>query len=293
MRAHALIKARSWGILAVALLVTSTAHAEVEAYASCEREPTESDISAAKGAYEAGEVSFQEADYERAILYWEDAFRRDCTAVKLLLNLARAYELSGDHPRAVRALRTYVERRPDAKDRSSVEKRIAKLEETIAEKQSEAQPAPPVTDDAEPDADEAPANVAEQTASDEAAPPRRPLWPIFVTGGGVVVALLGHGLYQVGEQEREDKAGELGCDLTTEECPTNALSEEVNVTGQDKRNAGASVAVVGHLAGISGGVLWWILWTRAKHDRPSADLARMVTPIVSPNYQGLSISGRF
>ena len=60
----------------------------------CEGKPSETDVAAAQGAFQAGKVSFDEADYQRAINYWEDAFRRDCTATALLLNLARAYELN-------------------------------------------------------------------------------------------------------------------------------------------------------------------------------------------------------
>src|SRR5690606_6759565 len=86
-------------------------------YPACDREPTAAEINGAKGAYGAGQASFNEADYGRAILYWEDAFRRDCTASKLLLNLARAYELSSKKDHAVLALETYLERRPEAPDR--------------------------------------------------------------------------------------------------------------------------------------------------------------------------------
>src|SRR5690606_30218440 len=39
------------------------------AYPECTKTPTESEISAAKGAFEAGQVSFHEGDYERAVLY--------------------------------------------------------------------------------------------------------------------------------------------------------------------------------------------------------------------------------
>src|SRR5690349_10792349 len=44
-------------------------------YADCAREPSEADLTAAKAAFQAGNVSFNEADYPRALLYWEDAFR--------------------------------------------------------------------------------------------------------------------------------------------------------------------------------------------------------------------------
>ena len=68
--------------------------------------PSDSDVTAAKGAFQAGNVSFNEADYDRAILYWEDAYRRDCTATLLLQHLGRAYEGLGNLEQAVIALRT-------------------------------------------------------------------------------------------------------------------------------------------------------------------------------------------
>src|SRR5687768_5293342 len=83
-------------------------------YPPCDRAPTENETTAAKHAFQAGNASFDEADYTRAITYWEDAYRRDCTAHLLLLNLARAYELDGQKERAIVSLQTYLERSPDA-----------------------------------------------------------------------------------------------------------------------------------------------------------------------------------
>ena len=47
----------------------------------------------------------QRGDYATAITYWRDAYRRDCTAHALLLNLARAFELKGDRAEAVNVAR--------------------------------------------------------------------------------------------------------------------------------------------------------------------------------------------
>src|SRR5262245_50497185 len=96
----------AWLVLAALFPVPGQARAEekTKEYPDCKRKPTEADGSAAKGAFQAGKVSFDEADYSRAIEYWEDAFRRDCTANGLLQNLARAYELNGQKRQAVIAL---------------------------------------------------------------------------------------------------------------------------------------------------------------------------------------------
>lgn len=292
MRHHLKTVSCALGLALAILAHGATARAEAQPYPSCERDPTESDISAAKGAYEAGQVSFQEADYERALLYWEDAFRRDCTAVKLLLNIARAYELSGDLEAAINALQTYLDRRPDAKDRSSVEKWISNLQQRV-EKQQE-----PI----EEDGDEAEADSEEDEAAapapvDDAPPPaevKRPSWPVWLTAGGIVVALTGHGILARGEQLRQDKAEEVGCDLAANECPSDAARDEANAAGEDQRATGAGVALVGHLAGITGGIIWWALWVNPPKAKTAQHTPKtLLQPVLSPGYQGLSVSGKF
>ncbi|HEX3595043.1 MAG TPA: hypothetical protein VHU80_08080, partial [Polyangiaceae bacterium] len=97
------VRLSSWFIAASLSLAPALASAEdaPRPYPACDRTPTQGDVSAAKGAFDAGNGSFNEADYDRAITYWEDAYRRDCTAHPLLLNLARAYELNGQKQHAV------------------------------------------------------------------------------------------------------------------------------------------------------------------------------------------------
>src|SRR5215831_7800867 len=93
----------------------------------CTTAPTDADRKAAQGAFAAGQGSFNEADYPTAITYWRDAYRRDCTAHALLLNLARAYELKGDRPEAVNSLETYLQRKPDVPDGDQIRRRIDNL----------------------------------------------------------------------------------------------------------------------------------------------------------------------
>ena len=115
-------------MLAMALLASARmASAQAKPYPECTAEPTEGDVAAAKGAFQAGQASFNEADYARAITYWEDAYRRDCTAHALLLNLARAYELGGDKEQAVEALQTYLARKPESPQKDQINRRIEVL----------------------------------------------------------------------------------------------------------------------------------------------------------------------
>lgn len=291
------------GLALSLLLFAEPTRADVAPYPSCDRDPTESDVSAAKGAYDAGEVSFQEADYDRALLYWEDAFRRDCTAVKLLLNIARAYELNRNYEAAVNALQTYVDRRPDDKDRISVEKRIAKLKELV-----DSQGPPKLAEEAVPEEAEegdSPPHLAPPPEA-PARPTSRPVWPLVLTGVGVAGAVFGHTAAVIQQRRIEDRkdaiAVKLGCDPDTNECTNDAMRDAANDAVDNdaeiadlrtKRDAANSVAGLGHLMGITGGVLWWIVWTQHKSPEKSADAGTYFEPVVAPGYQGLSLSGRF
>src|SRR5882724_6811775 len=131
------VRFSSWVVAAGVCLFPALASAEDAAkpYPTCDRTPTPGDVSSAKGAFDAGNGSFNEADYDRAITYWEDAYRRDCTAHPLLLNLARAYELNGLKQHAVTALQTFLARVPNSSEENQIKRRIDKLQEQI---QSEA-----------------------------------------------------------------------------------------------------------------------------------------------------------
>ena len=56
-----------WLVGSAVALAPALAHAEDEpkAYPECTKAPTESETAAAKGAYQAGNASFDEADYPR------------------------------------------------------------------------------------------------------------------------------------------------------------------------------------------------------------------------------------
>lgn len=259
-----------------------TASASVQAarppqqYPTCEEAPSPSDIQSAQGAYRAGHVSFEEADYDRALLYWEDAFRRDCTAVKLLLSLARAYELSKSNSAAVVALETYFDRVPDYENRASVARRIERLKLEIAKENSSEktertdQPQAVATDGAKAEGQSAAARV---------------IWPIFVTGGGVALAISGH-VVLAGAHK---KANALGCDVQTDTCPNDEATREASDAEKKARQLGIPLTVAGHAIGAIGGVLWYFLWTRS----PDEHAAFVLQPVISPSFQGISLTSAF
>jgi hypothetical protein len=291
--AHMRTSLRPWLAAAAVLSASAWCKAEEPAkvFPECTRVPTENDTSAAKGAFEAGQVSFQEADYARAILYWEDAFRRDCTALPLLLNLARAYELSGDKRNAVVALRTFLARRPNASDKDQIARRIEVLEAQLErEKAAAAPPAATASANTGGEAQPAPAEPAAQPTAAEPSPAEpveessgiQPLWPLFVAGGGLAVGVVGAVLWADG-QSAVNKCTETG--NSTFECPDEPTRQDAE-SGQSRKTAGQILTGVGAGLLIGGGLTWLLL-------RDSEQESAIVAPSVAPGFAGIELAGRF
>jgi tetratricopeptide (TPR) repeat protein len=261
-------------------------------YEACEKTPTENEIAAAKGAFQAGSAAYNEADYDRAITYWEDAFRRDCTATALLLNLARAYESGGDFQGAIDALKTYNERNPDSPQLGQIEKRISRLEEqqleqrALEQSEREAQEAAEVEEESEPTRVESP-----EVHDDSGGGPS--VAPIIVTGVGGAVAVAGAIMYFKASSDLDEI--EERCGGRT--CPA-ALTRE----GNDARRSvdlWGGVTIAGLVIG-AGGAVWWILDASSSNDTaqntpvllPLGDSAR-VDATVGPVFSGLQVSGEF
>src|SRR5262245_19539725 len=161
-------------------------------YPECDHTPTESEVAGAKGAFQAGQASFEEGDYNRAISYWEDAYRRDCTAHALLLNLARAYELNNQKKHAVYALETFMARKPDASQRDQIARRIEGLNQKIAAEQSSGGgAAPPTGNTTNPKPEGGTTPQPDKGASGG----KRPITPLIIAGAGVVLTVVGGLLY--------------------------------------------------------------------------------------------------
>lgn len=270
-------------------LATSSAFAEEapKPIPPCEKTPTEGDVAGAKGAFQAGQASFEEGDYNRAISYWEDAYRRDCTAHALLLNLARAYELNNQKKHAVSALETYLARQPSSPQRDQIARRIEGLNEKIAQDASspaKTGPTPVGGDPTKPDAQTQPGPETDKGG-------KRPILPLVVAGAGGVLTILGGVLYLGAASDVKDIEDKCG----GRACPPK-LAEE----GNDARSRQTTwgIVTVGGLAITAGGLAWYFL------SKPSGEPAKAglvqkpkalprVDPVVGRGFAGLAVSGDF
>jgi hypothetical protein len=291
----------------VGLVPRTSLAGEADPYPECTRVPSESEVSAAKGAFEAGQVSFHEADYARSILFWEDAFRRDCTAIALLLNLARAYELAEDYERGKIALAAYLARSPDDPERPAIERRMdhlaAKQEAKSAAEQQRSKAAVPPPAAGAPT--EGSARSTSQPVAAKSGTSKRRLWPIVVTGVGAVATGVGLGLvisgqvavsdYQNGLCSTPTPSGAFGCRaerVTDEDGNTRTIrtAKEVEEDAQgavEQRTIGIVVTSVGAATAAVGAVFWILGPSRS--DPAQAHWL----PWLGPGVAGLSYSGAF
>jgi tetratricopeptide (TPR) repeat protein len=275
--------------LAAALLVAPvlfagavSAQETTTQYPECTRQATESDVAAAKGAFQAGQVSYNEGDYDRAITYWEDAFRRDCSALPLLKNLARAYEAAGKKKQAVVCLETFNARNPNSGEKDQIERRVEVLKRQIeAEEKARGGTAPTASSTATTAPTDGPPPPPPETA-------HRPIWPLFVAGGGLVLSAVGLGLYfpAVSEKDR----------IIREECGGNKdlCTPEGKKLGEDnnsKLELGSGLAIAGGVVLAAGLVYYFV--QPVESPKPSARRRTYVAPAVGPGFTGLSLSGSF
>lgn len=273
-----------------ALLLPALAHAEDEpkTYPECTKTPTDAETAAAKGAYQAGNASFDEADYPRAITYWEDAYRRDCTANLLLKNLARAYELYGQKRQAVVALETFLVREPTSGDKEQIQRRIEVLKKQIAAEKSTPVPPPVTTGSAAPIATNE--GTAEPQPSLETTGSTRSPVPLIVAGGGGVLMALGLVIYLPANGDVSDS--EHACPNRV--CPAGPNQAAEIKKGEDARKKATTGAVITGIgaATVAGGLIWYFV----QHQSPATTgslLRPDVKPAVAPGFAGLSLSGAF
>jgi tetratricopeptide (TPR) repeat protein len=278
------------GLSAFALLALSSAAfgaEEAHPYPECTHEASDADLTAAKAAFQAGNVSFNEADYPRAILYWEDAFRRDCSAHPLLMNLARAYELNGQKQQAVVALETFLEREPNSTERAPIQRRIEVLKKQLESEQAAATaaaaPPPGPAPAAAPAPQPQPPNLAEHPHSQQ-------VLPLVVAGVGAAVFVLGGLVYL--DAAKQVKKFETDCGKTHDKCPENYDTGPANAAAK-RETAGGAVAIIG-LPILAGGLVWYFVANSSpKTAALTSSKTAVVTPALAPGFYGVALNSRF
>lgn len=255
------------GSIAAVAFVVPFARADEHVYTACTSAPTEAQRKGARGAYAAGEASFREGDYRTAVASFRDAYRRDCTAHALLLDIARANELLGDRTTAAAELELFLARVPNDREAPALRRRIAVLRASAAaapsassapvasaasrwEEPLAAPPAPAPA--ASPAAAVAVSSPASSSRDDTTSPDRsRTLGWVLAVGGGVAT-VAGVGLFADGRAMIDD--AEAACPARTG-CTPDAADE--GNRGRTLRTAGAGLAGAG--LGAAGIGLWMLL----------------------------------
>ena len=286
MRASSLTLPLAFFFGAAIALPAFAQQSSMTVYPACTGTPTKTDSDAAHGAYIAGKGSFDENDYARAVDYFKDAYRRDCTKHDLLNIIARAYELKGDRAEAVNALETYLKRvPPNEPGNEQIQRRIANLKAQIAA----APPTPVVTAPVEPvpstPATPPPANPPPDRVTSERTHSVGP-WVLVGVGGAAAVA--GVVLLVVGQGKISDSKDK--CPIppggTARVCPAGFDGPGAQSSGNTLSAVGGVVGGVG-VAAVVGGLIWHFTEPTGPETR-----AR-IRPDVRPGYAGLTVGAHF
>jgi tetratricopeptide (TPR) repeat protein len=300
MRRWSWLFCSAFAVATFAGVATADNTPQVQPYAPCTTKPSDEDQKAAKGAFAAGNGSFNEADYKTAITYWRDAYRRDCTAHALLLNLARAYELDGNKAEAVNALKTFLERKPDAANKPQILKRIENLEAKEGPVPAVTGPStagtvpPPGTTGPTAPVSSGPAGTAEPPSS--ATPStKQNIWPFVAMGGGGLITIIGGLAYLGGKSKYDDVVSQ--CDPSSRTCP-KSLVDQINAdkASPEKQMTTGAVLFFGGAAIAAGGAVWYFVYEKPRQNaaaHPARARLTEVTPVVGSSFTGFSLAGTF
>jgi tetratricopeptide (TPR) repeat protein len=263
-------------------------------YPVCTRAVTDAESDLAHQKYIAGKALYDNGNYEPAIGNFRDAYAKDCTKHELLVILSRAYELKGDLPEAIRSLKTYVQRVPNAPDRTTYEGRIKSMEQELAKRQQErpsphpsastgAPPPPPPPPNGTSTAPQPPPPGAEPQQGHTLLP-----WIVVTVGGAAI--LTGIILFAVAPPLPSN------CTKDHNNCarvPATESDAELS-TDQDKASSHVNLVTTGTVltiagAGVlAGGLLWHFI------EPTSSGTGKVhVTPTVGHGFAGAGVGASF
>lgn len=227
----------------------------------------------AKKHYELGEKLYQISSYAQALEEFQKAYKLE-PLPELLFNIARCHEVIGKLEEAIRNYKLYIEGKPDAKNRSVVEARIANLEKRIeAEKKQPATlpAAPSVAKEVRP---------AEQT-TDERRPPswrRTAGWTALGVGGAALVTGVIFGVLAKGKAD-DFKDGVI-------EGQTFHQLNEIDEAGKHFETVQIVTLVIGGVVAAAGGGL--LLWDYLGAGRDSPAEQATLVPFATDRAFGLA-----
>lgn len=260
----------------------ATAHAEAGSSAvasadSCAEGGAAKDPEAARVAFRAGQTAFSEGGYARAVELWDQAYRDDCTAHALLLNLAMAQELLGRPDDAIHTLTLFNRRSPKSPYVEANIRRIERLERAVVDKRR----------------DRARLERASWTPVERPKPADDGIGrsaPLIVGASGAAVAVVGAALFLEGRMSAA--SADETCGVSRQEC--------TGVDGVvDGERARARAEVGGWMAGAglitaAGGAVWYILsGTERPLDQQTASGGLSVSTDLQARSAGVDWTGRF
>jgi hypothetical protein len=267
--------------------------------AACEASKvTKSDVERAHTVFLSGKGFLDEANYDKAISYFKDAYSIDCSVHGILPIIATAYERKGDKAEAIHALGEYLTRVPAAPDREVIERRIRNLRDQLAQEHPTATATAPtttaVTTATAPTATvptDATGTTTSTVPTSTATPPSSggghsiAPWVLVGVGGAAVVA--GGVMLAVG-------AGDVSS--ANSKCPSRSgcdasVASQGN-TGRTLETVGVIAGAVG-IAAVAGGLAWHFTEPSGAGASAKATPGTQLAPVVAPGFAGLSLGGSF
>jgi len=243
----------------------------------------------ASDLFKTGKIAAENLEREKAIFYYLDAYRADCTGHAVLLKIAELWELKGNKAEALRYTQAFLDRaKPDDPNRESATVRRDRLKREVAAAASAtaSAPATTATPTATPTGTTAPTATSTATPTATSSEGGHTIAPWIVVGVGGAAALVGGILTVVGAGKVSD--AEKSC---------NANHQCTDPTAIDKGNSGRNTETIGIIVGSVGlaAVIGGLVWHFIEPTGPKASTTGkpFVSPQFAPGYGGLSVGARF
>jgi tetratricopeptide (TPR) repeat protein len=281
------------GVLAIAALALCVLGPSVVRGAESDTEKKQR----AKEHYEIATRFYDVGKYGEAVKEYEEAYMLTGDAA-LLFNIGQAYRLWDRPEDAIRVYKNYLRQRPDAVNRTDVEKKIADLEKVVEERrrggappgEAVSPPAPTAPTARVPPPGVVPAPIAPIEPPPMAEPGQPPAG--VIVGESVPAApakpqrsWLSYSLLGVGGAclVTATIAGAVGASKAKKLQDASQNHEPFDPAVQQNGKTANGVAVVAGVAGLAiGGVGGYLLW----RDHTAARAAVAVAPAFSPTFAG-------